>query len=157
MRQRSRWTAAILLALCLTLSGCQQASEEEETGGSGEARVDSLDGTGLKRVTLTQEAATRLGVETVPLRQEPVAPRSGKGGKQSRKLAPYAAVIYDVNGAAWVYTMPQPLSYVRQRVTVDHVEGDVAVLSQGPGVGTAVVTQGVAELYGTEIGVGTSE
>jgi hypothetical protein len=156
MRQRSRWIAAILLAVCLALSGCKQASEVE-TGGSGEARVDSLDGIGLKQVTLTQEAATRLGVRTVPLRQGPVAPRSGKGRRQSRKLTPYAAVLYDVNGVAWVYTMPQPLSYVRHRVTVDYVEGDVAVLSQGPDVGTAIVTQGVAELYGTEIGVGISE
>jgi hypothetical protein len=155
MRQRSRWTAAILLALCLALPGCEQASEEEP-GGSGVARVDSLNGTGLKRVTLTREAATRLGVLTVPLRQGPVAPPSGRGPKQRRKLAPYAAVLYDVNGIAWVYTMPQPLSYVRQRVTVDYVEGDVAVLSHGPGLGTAVVTQGVAELYGTEIGVGHS-
>jgi hypothetical protein len=156
MRQRSRWRAAILLAVCLALSGCEQASEVE-TSGSGEARVDSLDGTGLKRVTLTPEAATRLGVQTVPLRQGPVAPRSGKGPRQSRKLTPYAAIIYDVNGMAWVYTMPRPLSYVRRRVTVDYVEGDTAVLSHGPGAGTAIVTQGVAELYGTEIGVGISE
>jgi hypothetical protein len=155
MRQRSRWTAAILLALCLALPGCEQASEEEP-GGPGVARVDSLNGTGLKRVTLTQEAATRLGVLTVPLRQGPVAPPSGRGPKQRRKLVPYAAVLYDVNGTAWVYTMPQPLSYVRRQVTVDYVEGDVAVLSHGPGLGTAVVTQGVAELYGTEIGVGHS-
>jgi hypothetical protein len=156
MRQRSRWRAAILLAVCLALSGCERASEVE-TSGSGEARVDSLDGTGLKRVTLTPEAATRLGVQTVPLRQGPVAPRSGTGPRQSRKLTPYAAIIYDVNGMAWVYTMPRPLSYVRRRVTVDYVEGDTAVLSQGPGAGTAIVTQGVAELYGTEIGVGISE
>ena len=156
MRQRSRWRAATLLAVCLALSGCEQASEVE-TSGSGEARVDSLDGTGVKRVTLTPEAATRLGVQTVPLRQGPVAPRSGKGPRQSRKLTPYAAIIYDVNGMAWVYTMPRPLSYVRRRVTVDYVEGHTAVLSQGPGPGTAIVTQGVAELYGTEIGVGISE
>jgi hypothetical protein len=156
MRQPSRCTAAILLAVCLALSGCQQASEEEP-GGSGEATVDSLHGAGLKRVTLTQQAANRLGVRTVPLRQGPVAPRSGGGRRQSRKLTPYAAVLYDVNGAAWIYTMPQPLTYVRHRVTVDYVDRDVAVLSDGPGVGTAVVTDGVAELYGIEIGVGISE
>jgi hypothetical protein len=156
MRQRSRWTAAILLATCLALSGCTQASEEE-TSGSGGATVTRLDGTGLKQVTLTQDAANRLGVRTVPLRQEPVARRSGGRRKQSRKLTPYAAVLYDVNGAAWVYTMPQPLTYVRHRVTVDYVDRDVAVLSDGPGVGTAIVTEGVAELYGSEIGVGISE
>jgi hypothetical protein len=59
-----------------------------------------------------------------------------------------------VNGQAWVYTMPQPLTYVRHRVTVDYVEGDRAVLSDGPPPGTAIVTDGVAELYGIELGVG---
>jgi hypothetical protein len=53
--------------------------------------------------------------------------------------------------------MPRPLTYVRQRVSVDYVDRDLAVLTAGPAVGTAIVTEGVAELYGTEIGVGISE
>jgi hypothetical protein len=62
-----------------------------------------------------------------------------------------------VNGAAWVYTAPEPLVYVRHPIVVDYVEGDRAVLSKGPPPGTAVVTVGVAELYGIEVGVGTAE
>ena len=74
-----------------------------------------------------------------------------------RADVPYQAVIYDVNGAAWVYTVPEPLVYVRHPVVVDYVDGTRAVLSEGPPSGTAIVTVGVAELYGIEVGVGTSE
>jgi membrane fusion protein, heavy metal efflux system len=43
---------------------------------------------------------------------------------------------------------------MRERVTVEFIEGDQAVLSKGPAEGSAVVTVGAAELYGTEFGVG---
>jgi hypothetical protein len=70
-----------------------------------------------------------------------------------RKVVPYAAVLYGVHGETWVYSNPEPLVYVRQPIVVDYIEGDVAVLSEGPQVGTAVVTVGAAELFGTETGV----
>ena len=63
---------------------------------------------------------------------------------------PLAAVLYDKNGDSWVYTNPSPLTYVRQPVVIDHVDGDSAVLRSGPPAGTAVVTVGGAELLGTE-------
>jgi hypothetical protein len=43
---------------------------------------------------------------------------------------------------------------VRQRVGVARIDGDLAILGSGPAPGTAVVTVGVAELLGTELGVG---
>jgi multidrug efflux system membrane fusion protein len=43
---------------------------------------------------------------------------------------------------------------VRERITVDDIEDGRAVLTDGPAVGTAVVSVGAAELYGTEFGVG---
>jgi hypothetical protein len=76
---------------------------------------------------------------------------SGDGGP--RKVVPYAAVLYGVNGETWVYTNPKPLVFVRSPITVDYIEGDLAVLSEGPEIGTAVVTLGAAELFGTETGV----
>ena len=39
-------------------------------------------------------------------------------------------------------------------VTVEDVNGDIAHLSSGPATGTPVVTVGVAELFGTENGIG---
>jgi hypothetical protein len=43
---------------------------------------------------------------------------------------------------------------VRTRVVVSRFAGDWAVLLQGPGEGTQVVTIGAAELFGTEFGAG---
>ena len=75
------------------------------------------------------------------------------GNEGLRKVIPYAAVIYDPQGATWVYTNPEPLAFVRQSVVVDYIEDELAVLSEGPAAGTAVVTVGAAELFGTETGV----
>lgn len=78
---------------------------------------------------------------------------SMSGNGAPRKVVPYAAVLYGVNGETWVYTNPEPLVFVRSPITIDYIEGDLAVLSEGPEVGTAVVTLGAAELFGTETGV----
>jgi hypothetical protein len=153
MRQSSQWIAAILITAVLGLSGCTQSSEATPSDESGPARVVSMDGTGVKRLTLTQQAADRLAIQTVTARESKVTlPRGGKSA--TRKVIPYAAVLYDVNGDTWVYTMPEPLTFVRHRVAIDYIEGDRAVLSDGPPSGTAIVTVGGAELYGTEFGVG---
>jgi hypothetical protein len=52
-----------------------------------------------------------------------------------------------------VYIEPVPLSYVREPVVVELVKEDDAYLEEGPAPGTKVVTRGVPELYGTEVGV----
>jgi hypothetical protein len=67
---------------------------------------------------------------------------------------PYGALLYDTKGATSVYTVPEPLLFVRQPVTVESIDGGVAVLKDGPPVGTAVVTAGGSELTGIEFGVG---
>ena len=79
-------------------------------------------------------------------------PLSGKGKK--RKVVPYSALIYDPEGETWVYTSPQPGTFVRHKVDVDYIEGDLAVLEEGPPTGTVVASVGVAELYGAEFKVG---
>jgi len=43
------------------------------------------------------------------------------------------------------------LTYQRQRIGVERIVGDLAVLSEGPAVGTPIVTVGAAMLYGAEI------
>ena len=73
------------------------------------------------------------------------------GPEDKQKVVPYNALYYDSKGQTWVYVNPQPLTYERQRVTVQRVVGNQAVISDGPPVGTAVVTVGAALLYGTEI------
>ena len=62
--------------------------------------------------------------------------------------------LTDLNGETWTYTNPEPLVFVRHRVTVEYISGDLAVLLDGPPAGTSVVTVGAAELFGAELGVG---
>lgn len=73
------------------------------------------------------------------------------GSDAKYKVVPYGAVYYDAKGAPWVYLNPRPLVYERQRISVERVVGDQAVLSDGPPVGTPVVTVGAALLYGAEV------
>ena len=73
---------------------------------------------------------------------------------------PSAAVLYDIYGGTWVYVAQPTASetgeavFVRQRVTLDWVEGDRAIISTGPSEGAQVVVDGAAELFGTEFGAG---
>jgi len=79
-------------------------------------------------------------------------PLAGSG--TDRKVVPYSALIYDSRGQTWVYTSPDPRSFVRQKVEVDYSQGDLAVFKDGPPTGTIVAAVGAAELYGTEFKVG---
>jgi hypothetical protein len=71
-----------------------------------------------------------------------------------RKVVPYAAILYDASGNTWAYTAPEPLRFVRQPIKIDFIDGEKAVLLDGPPAGTPVVTVGAALLLGVEIGVG---
>jgi len=77
-----------------------------------------------------------------------------KGSGTRRKVVPFAAVLYDMHGKTWVYTSPTPRTYVRHQISVDYIDGDLAVLSDGPPADTAVVTVGASLLLGTELGFG---
>jgi hypothetical protein len=76
------------------------------------------------------------------------------GTGELHKVVPHSSLIYGAHGETWVYTSPEPLTYVRHPVVVDYVEDDTAVLSDGPPAGTEVVSVGAAEVYGTEFEVG---
>ena len=76
------------------------------------------------------------------------------GSEEQRLTVPYAAVVYDATGGTWVYTNPEPLVFVRHRINVAYIEDNLAVLSDGPPAGTAVVTDGAIELFGVEFKVG---
>ena len=102
-------------------------------------QLEPIEGSDFQRVILTEKAAQRLDIQTAPIRDG--------------NVIPYAAVLYGLNGETWAYTNPEPLVFVRQSIVIDHIEGDSAFLSDGPDTGTAVVTIGVAELYGAEVGV----
>jgi multidrug efflux pump subunit AcrA (membrane-fusion protein) len=67
-------------------------------------------------------------------------------------VVPWSAIVYDVEGGTWVYSVVKSHVYARARVEVRHVTSGLAVLARGPAPGSQVVTAGVAELFGTEFG-----
>jgi RND family efflux transporter MFP subunit len=73
-------------------------------------------------------------------------------GTEPVSVVPLAAVLYDIHGGAWVYAAVAPHTFQRRRIEIRDVVGSEAILERGPAPGTALVTAGAAELYGTEFG-----
>jgi hypothetical protein len=153
MQRRNRrsyyWIVLVALGAGVSSAACgAPVSASPDQQATPSAQVEPISGTGLSRVTLTARAAERLAVKTEPVREEQVA---REGSTALRKVVPYAAVLYDTTSAAWVYTNPEPLVFVRHAIRIDFIDGDRAVLSEGPNAGTPVVSVGASELYGTEL------
>jgi RND family efflux transporter MFP subunit len=75
-------------------------------------------------------------------------------GQEESLVVPWSAILHDIHGGTWVYENSARQVFVRRRVEVRRVAGDLAVISRGPTPGTKVVTTGAAELFGTEFGIG---
>ncbi|MBN2475268.1 MAG: efflux RND transporter periplasmic adaptor subunit [Pirellulales bacterium] len=75
-------------------------------------------------------------------------------GNEQSLVVPFRAVLYDIDGGAWVYQQLEQHVYARHRVAVRYVDTATAILAAGPPAGTKVVTDGAVELFGTEFGVG---
>jgi hypothetical protein len=144
MSRSSLWAAALAAAV-LSVAGCTTTAALGEAS-SDAARVEPIEGTDLSRITLTAEAYTHLGVKTEPVREASV------GGRRLTAI-PIAALLYDPDGKTWVFTSTSKSVFVRAAVSIDHIDGDLAYLGQGPRAGSNVVTVGVPELYGAELGV----
>jgi len=143
---RAACAGLVLIAGVVSLSACSgEASSgyDYETATHHEpAELEPIKGTDVQRVKFDAVSAKRVGLKTAQIRQD--------GRKE---IMPYAALIYDAEGKTYAYTAPEPLTYVRQEIEIDHYDGDSVVLSDGPPVGTEVVTVGVDEVYGTEFEV----
>src|SRR5215218_4248837 len=135
----------VLIAGVVSLSACGEASsgyDYETASHHVPAKLEPIKGTDVQRVIFDAEAAERVGLKTAPIRQD---------GQET--VIPYDAVIYTPDGSEYTYTAPKPLTYVRQEIEVERVDGDSVVLSDSPPAGTEVVTVGAAEVYGTEFEV----
>ena len=108
-------------------------------------KIEAIGDTGVKRLTLTDKAVERLAITTAPVTEDLTA----SGAATGKLLIPYSALLYLPDGTTIAYTNPEGHAYVREMVTVESIRGDQAVLTAGPPVGTAVVTAGAAELWGT--------
>ena len=135
---------AAIAATLVTACGAQAVLEATD---HPPAVVEAVDGASVRRVTLTEEAAHRIGIETAAV----------QAGGAGRVIVPTAAVLYDADGKTWVYTNPASDQFLRAQVDIVEIKGDSTVLSSGPPSDTLVVTVGVAELFGAETGVGEPE
>jgi hypothetical protein len=135
---------ALILVAAIILPPPAWSAGASSDAHAAPSKAEAVPGTSLKRVILTDKAAQRLDIRVDQIGQDP----------SGRKVAPYPALVYDLAGEAWVYTNPTPNTFVRQKIVVEQVKGAYAYLAEGPPEGTKVVTVGVAELYGTERGVG---
>lgn len=93
------------------------------------------------------DAAARLRVGERVRVELPVA-----GGRSTGLVVPSAAILRDSYGGEWVYARTGERQYERRRVEVAASAGDRVLLRRGPPAGTAVVTAGAMELFGTEFG-----
>jgi hypothetical protein len=126
-----------LLASALALGACSEV--ESNLRENQPYKVEPIEGTDIQRVTMEDATAALLPVELASVRQE---------GK--RKVVPHDAVIYNPDGGAYVYTKPKAQTYIRAPIEITRVNGNSAVLSEGPPAGTEIVTTGSAELLATE-------
>lgn len=137
---------AFLVAAGLLLEGCA-GSQDVAGATSAPLTVQETEGSDISRLTLSDKALERLGIETVAVAEELV-------DGSARLVIPYAAILYAADGSVWTYTNPEGLLFVRAPITVDRIDGNVAILAGGPPAGTLVVTVGGSELWGAEHGVG---
>jgi hypothetical protein len=135
MKHMVRWFILVLILASLLSACAPKASSSEKISP---VKLEPIEGTDFQRVILTEKASQRLDIKTA---------------EASGTSIPYAAVIYDTEGNTWVYTNPEPLTFVRAPIAIDHIEGDQAILSEAIDAGTTLVTLGVSELYGAETGV----
>jgi hypothetical protein len=147
-RRRLRHGLAALVVLSApALGSCAGPSTAAPPEAIEPAHVEPVGDSGLNRITLEEQAVTRLDLQTDQVRE-------GSVDGQQGLVVPHSAIVYDAEGTSWAYTVVEELTYERALVEVDRVVAEEALLSSGPPAGTEVVTVGVAELYGAEHDVG---
>jgi hypothetical protein len=149
MAARQGVVAAMVLLAGVSVAGCRSSSSAAEPETNGAASVTAVQGKeGINRVALTADGAERIGLQTGAVRS-----RAASMKPAGMLAVPLNAVLYDKDGATWVYVSTGTLAFQREKVTISGIDGELAVLSAGPAAGTAVVTVGAAELLGAEDGV----
>lgn len=133
-----------ILAAALILTACGGSVSDEYVIEEQPYTLEPIEGEDVLRVTLTESAVERIGIETIPVEK-----------RGSRLVVPNDAVYIDAHGGFWVYTNPEPLVFVRAPIDIVHETSSQAFLADGPPAGTHVVTVGAPELYGSETEFGT--
>jgi len=163
MIRKNQWATLALCLGLLPLTGCLYRPPYADV--EPPASVEEIEGDKyeLKKVTFTEKAMERTGVEIGE-----VAKLQGPRKDSPQLAVPYGALFYDYKGYEWVYTNPEPRVFVRSKVKVDYIDGEVdtsmeswdrarkmvVYLKEGPEVGTKIVTVGASQMYGEEKGYG---
>lgn len=139
IRRRLRLASAgvALVAVALAVAACQEVPSTLVSSKPYE--LEPIEGSDISLVRMNDETAAKIGVTTVEVSED-----------GARTVVPHAALIYSPQAEPFVYTKPEPETYLREPVEVSHVDDDLVVLSEGPAPGTTVVTVGAAELLATE-------
>jgi hypothetical protein len=146
---RNRGVAALLLLVGgPALAACQAPASGAvaEDAIAAAASVEPSPDGGPALLHLTEESVLRLGLETAPV-----------DGSSGVLTVPYAAVVYDADGASWVFVEVEDRVYQRSPITISAIQGDAVGLAGGPAPGTEVVTVAAAELVGVEAGISGGE
>src|SRR2546429_3962631 len=128
MLHRNLMMVGILAMAGLQLSACKHVAAAK-TEPEHHAQVKRVEGTEFSSVTLTEKAMQRLGLKTDQVRAEKVTQKNQQVGE--RRVVPYSALIYDSHGQTWIYTSPSARTFVRHKVEIDQIQGDVAGLKDG--------------------------
>ena len=95
------------------------------------------------RIVLSASGAQRIGLRTART-------HSARGPMVA---VPASALIYDPSGKTYAFIAVQDRTYAEVHVRVARIDGDTALLKNGPRVGDQVVSTGAEELYGVQTGV----
>ena len=134
--QVKRWAMVAAIGTVLVLTGCKT---DKVAAVHHPAKLEESGTEGIMKVILEEKAVERIGLQTAKVAQD-----------GARLVVPYGAIMYDTKGDTWTFTNPAPLTNVRTKVVVETIDGDRAILSQGPAAGTTIVTVGASELMGAE-------
>jgi hypothetical protein len=142
MTGRPRVAGLLVSLAALPLAACAEV-ESAAVDGYQPSHIEEVEGSDVQRVTFTKEGARRTALETALVRT-----------RGAHQVVPYAALIYDGEGATWVYREEKELTFMRAPVEVDRIaNGGRVLLTEGPPAGSRVVTVGAAEVYGAELGM----
>lgn len=141
MYTNRRWMMIALIFAGLYLTACREKPDRQSKNESSviEQPGDSI----LYRVRLTPMAIENYGIKTAAVRE---APAARSGGESLQKMVPKLAVMYDPQGNTWIFANPESMLFIREPITVVRIAGDMAILSDGPPVGSRVVIHGAENL-----------
>ena len=118
-----------LLALLAGTAGCSAASNDGPEASRRRPPSQTTAKGAPPKVTLTEDAVQRIGLQTAAVRHAKVVV-AGRAGAAA--VVPFSAVVYVADGSSWAYAAVAPNVYVRRADPVAAVEGEHRGAVHGP-------------------------